>query len=439
LSKEFTEQKNSGELGATSASSKANRFTFYRQGSWMVIATVGGGVFMSAVHVVANTMDKAEYGVFYALLRIFLLMGFPAGGLQTVFTQQSAAAVTEHEQRQLAATTRSVLAGTLLIWLAMAGAAFFWQDSLLAELKIINPAALWITVCLGFTALWHPILKGLLQGNERFLALGWILILDGIGRFTSVALIVHWGGQAAGGLTGALIGQAVSLGLGAWYTRTIWMRPGAHFDWKPWLRLVLPLTCGVGVILFMTSADVVFVQSVFPEQQTPFYMAASMIGLALVTFTTPLTSVMFPKIVQSAVRTEHTDALKQALGATAFLGGLAAIACTLFPALPLKIIYFRNPIYWQSSPLVPWFAWCLLPLIMANVLVVNLLARKRFAVVPWLMLVAIGYSITLAVLRKHLGTLEIFAAFKVVIQTLGVFSLLMLALAMIFTWRKAKA
>jgi len=386
---------------------------------------------------VASAMEKAEYGVFYALLRVFLLMGFPAGGLQTVFAQQAAAAVSEEERRQLAETTRSVLRGAFLIWVGTAIFTFFWRDTLVAQLKMKNAAALWVTIALGLTALWHPVLKGLLQGRERFLGLGWVLILDGIGRFLAIAVIVQLGGQAAGGMTGALIGQVVSLGLGAWLTRSIWTGPGASFAWKPWFRLVVPLTGGVGVVLFMTSADVVFVQTLFPEQQTPFYMAASMIGLALVTFTTPLTSVMFPKIVQSAARTEHTDALKQALGATALLGGAASLACTLWPELPLRIIYFRNPIYWQSSPLVPWFAWCLLPLIMANVLIGNLLARQRFAVVPWLLLIAVGYGVALINLRTTLLGLETFSAFKIVVQTLGLFNLLLLAVAMGFSWKGA--
>jgi O-antigen/teichoic acid export membrane protein len=382
---------------------KGDKLTFFRQSGWMVMATVAGGFFMSAVHVVVNKpMTESEYAVFFALLRVFLLMGFPAGGLQVVFAQQAAAAVSEREEQRLAQTTRSVLRAAFLIWLGIAALVFLFRGQILALLKIANPAALWVTVLLGLASLWAPVLRGLLQGRQNFAGLGWVLILDGVGRFTAIVLIVQLGGQAAGAMTGALIGQIVSLSVAAALVWRIVAGPGAPFVWRPWLRRVVPLTFGVGVVLFMGNADVIYVQSVFAKGESPFYMAAAMIGLALVTFTTPLAAVMFPKIVRSAARTEKTNALQHALAATALLGGLAAVACTLGPALPLRIIYFRNSVYWASAPLVPWFAWCLLPLILTNVLISNLLARERFRIVPWALIVAIGYGATLLALRERI-------------------------------------
>jgi O-antigen/teichoic acid export membrane protein len=362
---------------------------------------------MSAVHMVVNKpMAGSEYAVFSALLRVFLLMGFPAGGLQVVFARQAAASVSEHEERMLSKTTRSVLRATFLIWLAIAAIVLLFQTRILVMLKITNPAALWVTVLLSLASLWAPVLKGILQGRQNFAGLGWVLILDGVGRFTAIVLIVHLGGQAAGAMTGALIGQIVSFTVAAWLVWRVITGPGAPFIWRPWLQRVVPLTFGCGVVLFMCNADVIYVQSIFSKDETRFYMAAAMIGLALVTFTTPMASVMFPKIAQSAARTEKTDALRHALATTALLGGLAAGACTLLPALPLRIIYFRNADYWASAPLVPWFAWALLPLIVANVLIGNLLARDRFRIVPWTVLVAIGYGTTLLMLSERITALS---------------------------------
>ena len=173
------------------------------------------------------------------------------------------------------------------------------------------------------------------------------------------------------------IGQIISLGVCAWLIRDLLRTPGDGFEWKPWLSRVVALTLGIGTLQLMTNTDVVYVQSIFPADKTPLYMPAAMIGLALVTFTGPLSSVMFPKVVRSAALTRDTRALQHALGATALLGGGAALACTLLPKLPLQIIYFGNPAYWVAWPLVPWFAWSLLPLILANVLIGNLLARER--------------------------------------------------------------
>lgn len=412
--------------------------TFFRQGGWLVMATVSSGVFMTGVQVVANRwMEPAEYSVWFALLRIFLLMSIPSAGLQIIFAQQTAAAVTDRHHQQLARIVRATLGATFVIWLLMAVVAFAGREHWISLMKITNPTALWITVMLGLASLWSPIVKGVLQGFQNFLGLGWVFILDGVGRFLAILVILWLGGQAAGGMTGALIGQGISVLIGAWLVRGLLATRGSTVEWRPWLRRVVPLTLGIGGVQFIFNADVVYVQSVFGADQTPLYMPAAMMGLALVTFTTPLAAVMFPKVVRSAALTQDTRALHQALGATLTLGCAAAIAATLFPKLPLQIIYYSKPVYWAAAPLVPWFTWCLLPLILANVLISNLLARERFAVVPWIFLVAIGYGLTLAGVKLRLTAMDAMLAFRTVVQILGTFGLLLLAVAGFFTWREA--
>ncbi|MFO1496791.1 MAG: hypothetical protein U1G07_00085 [Verrucomicrobiota bacterium] len=428
-----------------------DKWSFFRQSGWLVMATVASGVFMSAVHVVVNKpMKESEYTLFATLLRVFLLMGFPAGGLQVVFAQQAAAAVSEAEARRLSETARAVLRGTFALWACLVALVFFGRSQLIAVLKITNPAALWVTLLLGLASLWSPLLKGLLQGRQNFAGLGWVLILDGVGRFTAIVLIVHFGGQAAGAMAGALVGQLVSLILGACLVWPVISGQGAPFNWRPWLQRVVPLTLGVGVVLFMYNADLIYVQTLFSKAQSPFYTPAAIVGLALFTFTTPLASVMFPKLVRSAARTEKSDALRHALAATALLGGMAAVACMLLPQLPLRILYVRNPIYWQSAPLVPWFAWALVPLIMANVLINHLLAHNRFRVVPWAALVGAGYGLALLALKDRLlqqagaatpatDLTQLLGAYKIIIGTLGLFSTLLLAVAIWCTYKDARA
>ena len=97
------------KLEMTPMSQATHRAAFFRQSGWMMLATVAGGVFMYAVHMIAKQMPKEEYGVFTTLLQIVTLMGIPAVGLQTVFAQQAAAALTEEHDRALAGVLRGVM------------------------------------------------------------------------------------------------------------------------------------------------------------------------------------------------------------------------------------------------------------------------------------------------------------------------------------------
>ena len=209
----------------------------------------------------------------------------------------------------------------------------------------------------------------------------------------------------------------------------------AFFRQSGWVMLTMTLGLGVGT--FMLSADMIFVQKYFPKSQTGYYAAAGMIGRALIFFTQPLTMVMFPKIAHSAARAQKTDVLALTLGATALAGATAAIACTLLPWLPLRAAMYGKNFLEFSTPLVPWFAWCMLPLTLSNVLISSLMARARFSAVPWLVLVAIGYGVALMLVGRHAGSLgDTEAGLRMMIQTLGAFNLLLFLVCAWFAWGK---
>lgn len=409
-------------------SASGDRSSFFRQSGWLMIATTAGGGLMFAVHMIAQRMPKEEYGVFNTLLQIITLMGIPAVGLQSVFAQQAAASLNPGHERELAGVFRAVLRATFFLWLLIAGLVFLFRDQILSALKIANPAALWITVLAGLIVLWRPLVLGVLQGRQNFLWLGGLLLADGVGRFLGVAvmigLLAHY---AAGGVVAVLIGMLVVMVGGLWWCRDCLRGGDTPVNWNAWLRRVTPLTFGMGVGIFMLSADMVFVQRFFPKDQTGYYAAAGMIGRALVYFTMPVAAVMFPKLARSAATGEKSNALLLALGFTALAGAGAALMCSFFPELPLRLARYDASYLAISAPLVPWFGWCMLPLTLAMVLLNSLMAQSQFRAVPWMLAVAVGYGVTLYL--RH-------DSFIQVIQTIGCFGLALLAVCGWFTFRQ---
>jgi O-antigen/teichoic acid export membrane protein len=415
---------------------------FLRQSSWMVTATFAGGFFMTLVHTVARRMGPEEYSTFVTLLRLLIIMGIPSAALQTVFAGQTASVTGERQEQQLIATTRAILAGTFLIWLASALAVLAAARPLSHLLKVSHPAALYFTVLLCLTSLWIPIVKGLLQGQHRFGGLGWLQITDGVGRFFVMLLVIFvLGGKAAGAMFAALAGQLITVVIGLVLTASIWRaRPAVSFDARGWLSEAIPLTLGLGTVLLMSSMDMVFVQGLFADtRQTALYGGAMLTGYAILQFIAPVAMVMFARVAQSVARSERSDSLKMTLAATVTFGCVAAVGCTVFPKLPLRLMYLSNREMWNAAPLVPWFAWALLPLTVANVLVQNILARARFGAVPWLVLVPGLYGAALCFQAPALVRMPPFDAFIRVIQTLGLAGLLLCGLAVWFSRPKAAA
>jgi O-antigen/teichoic acid export membrane protein len=400
----------------------------------MVISTFAGGMLMALVHTVARKMGAEEYSTFVTLLRLLIIMGIPTAALQTIFARQAAAVTNDAEERELIASVRAVMLGAFLVWLVCAAAVLAGTQPLSRLLKISNPWALYFTLVICLTGLWIPLAKGVLQGRHRFLGLGWLQISDGVGRFGVMLLaILAFGGKAAAAMFAAVVGQVATILIGAWLTHSVWsVRPAVAFNWQKWLGEALPLTLGLGTVLMMSSIDMLFVQGLFTDtRQTALYGGAMLTGFAIIQFIAPVALVMFARVAKSVARSEGSGSLGLTLWATILFGALAGVGCTILPRLPLRLMYFSNPEMWKAAPLVPWFAWALLPLTVANVLVQNILARARFRAVFWLVLVPPIYTAALCLQAPSLARMAPFDAFTRIIQTLGVAST---ALCLVAAW-----
>ena len=414
---------------------------FFRQSAWLAAATVLGGAFMTAVHPVASQMGKTEYGVLGTMLKLFLLLGIPSGGVQVVFAQQSAAAATPDLRLRLAGTARGVLCGIAIVWAVMAALTAGWHDGIARRLNLADATVLWPTLAAAFTWLALPVFKGLLQGRQEFGTLGWIGILEGAGRLVAMVVVVRgFRGHAAGAMGAVAFGQALSFVVALRATRSVWLGPGAEVDWSGWIRRAVPYTAGAAGLLVLSLFDFVYLQAAIPAAQADafslgqLYVPAATIGFALTQVTVPLAMVMFPKIARSVATGTKSDALALALSGTALLGSCGWIAVLALPKLPLQILYFRTPANWAAAPLVPWCVFAMLSYVLANVLVTDHLARGRFAVVPWVVGIAAAYVSVLVALTPTLLAMDPIAAYRLVASVVGGANLLLLAIAALLTW-----
>jgi O-antigen/teichoic acid export membrane protein len=266
-----------------------------------------------------------------------------------------------------------------------------------------HPVVLWCTLSAGLLGLLTPIYLGVLQGTQNFLWLGWAMLTQGLVRFVSVSFLVLFLKSQSGGAMGAVV---VAMGAGlwiAWHFSRPWLRDShpERPDWKAWLGQVVPLILGLGGTMFMLSFDTIFAQTHFPAEEVGRYTAAGLIGRGLYFFAMPLTQVMFPKVVKSAAASEKSDVLFMVLLAITVVGGSVCLLFTFAPTVPFRLAWFQQK-YDQSAYLIPWFCWGMLPLSLSTVLLNNLFARLRFAVVPWIIGVGLLYVF---LLNRHHDTL----------------------------------
>ena len=186
-----------------------------------------------------------------------------------------------------------------------------------------------------------------------------------------------------------------------------------------------PLLLGFGAFQVLFTADTFFVKACFTGDQTDAYFGAGTLSRALMWLVGPLAAVMFPRIVHSAAKAEKSDLMRVVLLGTLVLAVGGALGLWVLGPFVVKLIYPARYAA-QAVALLPWYAWAMVPLALANVLLNDLLARGLFRVVPLLIVLALGYVFALT--RFHDSPVT-------VLKVLGGFNLLLLAVSAWFNFR----
>jgi O-antigen/teichoic acid export membrane protein len=367
--------------------------TFFRQSGWIMIATIFAGAMSWGVHFLNKVIDEAEYSKFGVLLMVIACV--PTTPLQMVFTHQTAAALAEERTRQLAGKIQRAWAWTFVIWLiAAVGVAVFHQQIENAW-HLSGSAGLYVAVAAILASVWSPLFSGVLQGRQDFFWLGWSVITGGVLRLAGAAVLVmafHMG--ATGMLAGALAAVTAAGLICAWRTRDLWGQAAEPFSARDLYSEILPLMLGFGVCQFLFTTDTMYVTPHFSGDAMKGYIAAGTLSRALLWVVLPLASVMFPKIVHSSKKGEKSNLLGIVIAGTAILGVCGVVGLCLVGPLVVKIVY-TTAVISQTTALLPWYASAMIPLALGNVLANDLLARGRFKVVPFMIVLALGYAFTL--------------------------------------------
>jgi O-antigen/teichoic acid export membrane protein len=408
-------------------SAAAHRASFFRQSGWLMFATVAGGVFMTLVHFLSKAIPEAEYSQFGVFLSVAMFI--PALPLQMVLAQQTARARALHREHELSGLIRAAWLGTFALWLVAVVVVLLFQRTIMAQWKISNPAALWLTLPVLLFTVWLPMFYGILQGQQNFLGMGWSMISQGVGRLGIAALaVLALQGQATGMVTGMLGGLAVALVIAIWPTRSLWLASSQSFEWRPLLHQVIPLTLGFGAYQFFLTADTMFVKAYFSGDDSAYYISAGTLARASMWLVGPLAAVMFPKLVHAKAKAEKTDLMGVVLTGTLVFSAAGALG--LWALGPWVVKFMFKPSYVQAaSILLPWYAWAVVPLALANVLLNNLLAHSHFKVVPALCVLVVAYAFALTQFHDTPVT---------IIKTLTVCNSLLLAVCAWYTWGAGK-
>jgi O-antigen/teichoic acid export membrane protein len=301
-----------------------------RSGALLALATaasiVAAYVFLLAA---GRLLGSEDYGSLAALLGFLAIVLIPAGALQMAVSREVSRSIATGDSAAVARLAHGVLRASLIATVPLMVVVLALAKPL-AHLLHIDSVAIVVTALLSLsTALVFPFAMGVLQGLQRFTALGMLYIFPWLVRLVVLGIAAaagyRLGGAAAATLVGAVAATALALLLIRGTLRGAAKLPRAEL--MTFLRYLWPVAVGLVGIALLTNIDILIVKARFSGDEAGAYAAAS--AFARIAFFMPATilTVLFPRAAARQARGEETeDILGRALFATfAFCGLLALV------------------------------------------------------------------------------------------------------------------
>ncbi|MFN3601163.1 MAG: polysaccharide biosynthesis protein [Dietzia sp.] len=264
------------------------------------------------------------YGAFAALLSAQLLVAVPSLALQAVVAREYVRGAPDEALRSLGA--RVALLVALIAALAVVPVSLLLDTPTLATAAALSPGPV---LCLLATE------QGLLQGAERFRALGVVLALAGAGKVVPAVAVLAAGGGVGTALAAGAVGVAAAWVMAAGVSRATTTRSsrsparGTALA-SPGVAAVLAAGQVQLVMMALTSVDLLLARALLSPEDAGRYALGAVAAKAAFWLPQAVGTVLYPRMADPA---GHRGAVRSAVGVLLGIGAVVVLAAAL--AVPL--------------------------------------------------------------------------------------------------------
>lgn len=281
------------------------------------------------------------YGALAALLSAQLLVAVPSLALQAVVAREHVRAVPAGALRSLGRSVALLVA--VVAALAVVPVSLLLDTPVAATAAALTPGPV---LCLLATE------QGLLQGAERFRALGGVLALAGVGKVAPAVAVLAAGGGVGTALAAGAVGVTAAWGVaaaaatrGAASVRGAAARAaagagvgaaatGAHRA-RPGVTSVLAAGQVQLVMMALTSVDLLLARALLAPEDAGRYALGAVAAKAAFWLPQAVGTVLYPRMADPA---GHRGAVRSAVGVLLGIGAVVVIgAAVAGPLVPLVV------------------------------------------------------------------------------------------------------
>lgn len=280
----------------------------------------------------SRLLTPESFGDLTALLALVVVLTVPAAAAQTIGAERVAALVAAGEHDRVRVLIRHVLAHVSVISL---GSAFVVALAAPLVYEVLDLQALGAALALApllAVSFFIPVVWGLLQGFDRFIALGMLMFIAAASRIAFGAPWAAAGGGAGGALAGQTVGNAFAVAVTLWLLRDHLIGRGtgaasSGIRRKPDARTITASGAFIAFAL-LSNLDVLLAKLLLDSSAAGEYAALATIGKIVIFLPSAVAVVMVPSIARARLSDGSPIGVLRR-------GAILVIATTLLAAIPI--------------------------------------------------------------------------------------------------------
>jgi O-antigen/teichoic acid export membrane protein len=341
-----------------------------------------------AFHMYATRSLKPEdYGVLATLLAMVMIFTMPSASLQMTIVNKAAALKAKEKYGSI----EHLFKGATLWFLVVAVIAFgilVLASKIIGDFFRITDGKLMLIlggiIVISFVL---PVVRGVLQGMQKFINLGINQIIDALFRLAFLVIFVTLGFGVRGALATTLFSASIAYIAGVFAIRSIFKYKDEEVEIikkREIFGYAIPVLVAFLGFSLLSYMDLFMVKHFFTEEEAGFYAVTSIIGKAFLFFPSAIIMALFPKVAEHTVLKKNpAPMLIKSMALTAGVSFAGIIFCFIFPEFVLRLLTGGEK-YFAITGVVRIFGAAILPLVLFNVILNYSLASRKYTFIYFL-------------------------------------------------------
>jgi len=373
-----------------------------------------------------RNLKPEEYGALATLLGIIMVISMPCMSLQMSIVKKTSILKARNILPGIGGLFIDASKWLLIIGIFTFSVFFFLADPIKNFFNLNDKKLVYILGCVLLMYFVIPVVRGILQGMQKFFSYGFNMIADALFRLSFLILFIYLGFGVYGALATTFFSGLCAYIIGFFMIVNIISlkspKPGETTSFKDVLTFALPVLFSFLGFSLLGYIDLFIVKHFYPKEQAGFYAVTSIIGKAFLFFPSAVVMALFPKVSEHyELNINPKKMLYKSMFLTMIISLLGIIFCYFLPEFVLWLLTGGGK-YYAIKEIVRLFGIAILPLVLLNVIINYNLAVHNYAFIFVVYIGIILYTVILWFFHS---------SFYVVLSVLFVMNLLILVFSII--------